>query len=212
MKYCDKKDAPMSNCSVLEPYPGLESVFMDRAAIAERVSALAAAIRRDYAAQEPLYLISILKGGCFFACDLARALQEKGMYEIRMEFIRASTYGDGIKGSDDTERSVRIATFAGEIAGKQVLLVDDVIDQGFTLSALKRHFLAGGAESVRVAVFLEKTLAKPTAAVRALRAAFRADYVGAAAPDRWIVGYGLDLGERFRELPFLAIANEAYFR
>lgn len=203
----------MSDIGLLERYPCLESVFLDREAIAGRVAALAAAIRRDYGDATRLRLVAILKGACFFACDLARALQAAGMNDVRVDFIRASTYGSGMKGPDDAERAVRIESFTGKVAGEQVLLVDDVLDQGFTLSALKRYFLAeAGAASVRTAVFLEKELVHPSAAVRSLRASFRVDYVGVRAPDRWLVGYGLDVGERFRELPFIAIAREECFR
>ncbi|MGI5924488.1 MAG: phosphoribosyltransferase [Lentisphaeria bacterium] len=203
----------MSDKSLLERYPYLEAVFMDREAIAGRVAAMAATIRQDWADCERLCLVAILKGACFFACDLARALQEAGVNDVRVDFIRASTYGSGMKGPDDTERAVRVENFTGKVAGERVLLVDDVLDQGFTLSELKRYFLSeAGAASVRTAVFLEKELAGPSAALRSLRASLRVDYVGVRAPDRWLVGYGLDLGERFRELPFIAIAREECFR
>ena len=195
----------MSDMGLLERYPCLESVFLDREAIAGRVAALAVAIRRDYDAATRLCLVAILKGACFFASDLARALQAAGMNDVRVDFIRASTYGSGMKGPDDAERAVRIERFTGKVAGEHVLLVDDVLDQGFTLSALKRYFLAeAGAASVRTAFFWRRNLCilrrrcGPCGVVSGgLRLAF--------APDRWLVGYGLDVGERFRELPFIAM-------
>lgn len=196
-----------------DKYPCLEGIFLDSDGIARRVEDLARAICRDSAACERLVLVVILKGACVFAMDLARALNRAGLPDVRIDFIRASTYGAGMKGGAEEHRAVRIESFTGTIAGEHVLLVDDILDQGFTLSALQRHFLTeGAAASVRTAVFLAKELSAPSAAVRALRASFAVDYVGMTAPDRWLVGYGLDIGERFRELPYIAIAREECFR
>ena len=117
-----------------------------------------------------------------------------------------------MKQSGETERQVAITGLPADIQGDHIVLVEDILDQGFTLSAIRQRLLAEGAASVRVCVFLDKQLESPTPAVRKVRAELIPDYVGFAVPDRWVVGYGLDVDEEFRDLPYVAIAREEYFQ
>ena len=192
--------------------PRLERILVSRDEIRVRVRALAAEIagRRG---GETLHLVGVLKGACLFLADLARELTLAGCADVRFDFVRASTYGDAVKENGEVLRPVHVEGPWGKMAGKSVLLVDDILDQGFTLAALRRHFLSHlGASRVETCVFLEKELSHPSPEVLALRASFHADYVGVRIPDRWVVGYGLDVAELYRCLPFVAIVREDCFR
>ena len=192
--------------------PRLERILLTQEEIRVRVRSLAGEIAERHR-QAPLYLIGVLKGACLFLADLARELSLAGCADVRLDFVRASTYGDAVKENGEVLRPVRVEGPWVKMAGQRVLLVDDILDQGFTLAALRRHFLTTlGAAQVETCVFLEKDLRLPSPEVVALRASFQADYVGVRIPDRWVVGYGLDVAELYRCLPFVAIVREEYFR
>ncbi len=183
----------------------LMSVLVDEASIGRRIDELSHAIARDYIGISGLIVVGVMKGACMFTTDLVRGLSRAGMSGIRVEFIRASTYGNAVKGSQDRSREISIGELTCDVSRRRVLLVDDIVDQGFTMHALKRHFLeALGASEVRTCAFLQKRLTNPTAEVQALRSSFQVDYYGFEVDDTWVVGYGLDVAEEFRELPYVA--------
>ena len=191
----------------------VKAILLGSEQIAERVNELAAEIVNDYHGKGDLTLVAILKGASVFAVDLARALSRHGMEGIRLAFIRASTYGNGMKGEGEASRQVRIDTSSARLDTPNLLLVDDVLDQGFTLCAVKKALMENGAvTSVKTAVFLCKKLEHPSPEVLELRSHFHPDYVGFEVADRWIVGYGLDVDERYRELPYVALVDENAFR
>ena len=136
------------------------------------------------------------------------------MRGLRLDFVRASTYQSGMKGTGEKTRKVKISGMTCDnVEGCSILLVDDILDQGFTLSALKDHFLTElKAKSVKTCVFLEKKLESPSPEVLELRKHFKVDFKGFVVNDRWVVGYGLDVGEEFRDLPYVALAREECFR
>ena len=194
--------------------PRLESILYDEDMLAMRIEEIGREIARDYDAKTlgPLHLIGILKGACVFTCDLARALSRQGIPVI-LDFIRASTYKDGMKHNGEAQRHVEISGLTSNLHQCHVLLVDDVLDQGFTLAAVREYFLKSiGAASVKTCVCLLKALSNPSPEVLKLRESFSVDYHGLTIPDRWVVGYGLDIADEFRELPYVAIANEACFQ
>ena len=192
--------------------PRLERILIDEAQIEARLAGLAREILADAVGAQRLRLVGVLKGGWMFLADLARAIRRQNGPHVLYEFIRASTYGAEVKQSGETERQVAITGLPADIQGDHIVLVEDILDQGFTLSAIRQRLLAEGAASVRVCVFLDKQLESPTPAVRKVRAELIPDYVGFAVPDRWVVGYGLDVDEEFRDLPYVAIAREEYFQ
>ena len=191
----------------------IKSILLGSEQIAKRVEELASEIVSDYHGKGDLTLVAILKGASVFAVDLARALSRQGMEGIRLAFIRASTYGNGMKGNGESSRQVRIDTSGTRLDTPNLLLVDDVLDQGFTLCAVKRALKEDWpTATVKTAVFLSKKLAHPSPEVLELRRHFQPDYVGFEIDDRWIVGYGLDVDERYRELPYVALVDENAFR
>lgn len=201
----------MSN-PVPEGDPRLERILFDETQIQIRVAELAQAILADAVGVQRLRLVGVLKGGWMFLADLARAIRRQKGPRVLYEFIRASTYGAGIKQGGEDLRQVAISGLPADIRGDHIVLVEDILDQGFTLAAIRRQLLAAGAASVKVCVFLDKQLENPSAAVRGIRAGLVPEYVGFPVPDRWVVGYGLDVDEEFRDLPYVAIAREEYFQ
>lgn len=155
--------------------------------IAERVGELAAQIDEDYRDQGDLILIGILKGSFVFLADLARRLT----IPHRIEFIAVSSYGD--RESEDPGAVRLILDVRHDIGGRHVLVVEDIVDTGYTLSYLVRLLKARLPASLRTCTLLRKPdRAKVDVAI---------DYLGFDIPDVWVVGYGLDYAERYRTLP-----------
>jgi len=191
----------------------LDRVLISERRIRQRVRQLAVEVSRDFAGHQALCLVGILKGGVVFMSDLGREIRRAGGPDLRYEFVRARAYAAGIKADGETSRDVRLELLPDDLAGKDVLLVEDILDQGFTLVRIRDALLRQAqAKSVRLCVLLDKALAAPTPQVQELRRQLHLDYVGFRVPDRWVAGYGLDAGEDFRELPFIAIVREEFYR
>ncbi|HYC77520.1 MAG TPA: hypoxanthine phosphoribosyltransferase [Planctomycetota bacterium] len=164
--------------------------------IRRRIAELGAEIARRHAGEE-LTVVALLKGGVIFLADLIRSLD----LPIKLDFAWASSYGDGTTSS----RDVKLKVFPhDDLAGKTVLLVDDILDTGRTLAAvtdrLKREL---GAKDVRLCVLLDKAARREVPV--------RADYVGFVVEDVFVVGYGLDYADRYRNLPYIGVLKpEAY--
>lgn len=164
-----------------------EVLFSERD-IGARVDELAARISADYADKGELILIGVLRGAFIFLADLARRLT----IERRIEFIALSSYEDGA-----THRgAVRlIMDLRSDIAGRHVLIVDDIADTGRTLEYLRRNLASRRPASVRTCVLLRKPSRHEVPV--------EPDYIGFTIPDTWVVGYGLDYGDRHRSLPYI---------
>jgi hypoxanthine phosphoribosyltransferase len=133
-------------------------------------------------------MVSILKGSFVFAADLARAIE----LPVRVEFLGVRSYDAGTQ----TTGAVQITQdLTHSVEGEDVLVVEDIVDTGLTISYIKNLLAARGATSVRVVALLDKPVRR--------RVAVDADYVGFTIGDTFVVGYGLDVGEAFRNVPFL---------
>ena len=141
-----------------------------------------------------LLVVSILKGSFVFAADLIRALHGAGLAP-EVEFISISSYGTGTKGGE-----IRLLRdIDTDVAGRDVLLIDDILESGNTLR-FTRNLLAGrGARKIAIAVLLDKTMRR--------KADIAADFVAFDCPDKFVVGYGMDVGHAFRELPFVGVVT-----
>jgi len=170
--------------------PQLQVLF-SRAQIAERVAALGAAISRDFAGQH-VVLIGVLKGAAIFMSDLARALT----IDASFDFVGAASYGKGSKSSGEVQLTKDLDR---SVSGENVILVEDILDTGFTLSFLRRMVLLHEPKTLRVAALLDK----PSRRIEP----FTADYLGFTIEDRFVVGYGLDHNERYRNLPDICIID-----
>ena len=167
-------------------------ILFDEQAIERTVLELAAQISRDYAGKD-LLLVCILKGAAIFFTDLARRLT----IPVMLEFAQVSSYGSGTVSS----RVVTVTKDIGsDISGKHVLLVDGIIDTGTTMDFLLKRYRARGLASLKVAVLLDKH-AHRTVDVPI-------DYRGFEIPDRFVVGYGMDSGEKYRNLPYIAAVRQ----
>jgi hypoxanthine phosphoribosyltransferase len=177
-------------------HPDIAEVLVTEEQIAQRISELAAEIRRDYAGRDVL-LVGVLKGAVMVMADLSRALG----VPATMEFMAVSSYGT----STSSSGVVRILKDLDRaIEGKHVLVVEDIIDSGLTLSWLLRNLRSRGPASVEVVALLRKP--------DAIKVDLEVRYVGFDIPSAFVVGYGLDYGERYRTLPYVGTLTEDAIR
>jgi hypoxanthine phosphoribosyltransferase len=172
----------------------VERILLDRERLEERVSELGQAISTDYEGRD-LVLICILKGGVAFLTDLMRQITV--LHEI--DFMAISSYGRGRRRSSGVVRI--LMDLESNIEGRDVLIVEDIVDSGRTMDYLLRTLRARNPASLRVCTLLSKP------GRRELDVPL--DYVGFDIPDEFVLGYGLDLDEKYRNLPFVAVAREA---
>jgi hypoxanthine phosphoribosyltransferase len=180
---------PMETAAVqpLDLHPDVEGVLVSQGQIAEKIAELAARIDADYAGREIL-LVGVLKGAVMVMADLARALH----VPVSLEFMAVSSYGSGTSSSG----VVRILKdLDRDIEGCDVLVVEDIVDSGLTLSWLLRNLRSRHPRSVEVLAMLRK----PEAA----EVAVPVKYMGFDIPSVFVVGYGLDYAQRYRELPYV---------
>lgn len=171
-----------------EPSGSIGDILLTEEQIQTRVAELGEAITRDYAGREPL-LVCVLKGAFVFMADLARSVD----LPIDFDFMAVSSYGNSTK----TSGVVRIVKDLDiDLAGRDVIVVEDIIDSGLTLSYLRKNLQSRGPASLEVCALL----------VRAGRQAgeLGLKYVGFEIPPDFVIGYGLDVAERWRNLPYLA--------
>ncbi len=172
------------------PVPdAIERILLDDVDIATRVRELAAQISADYSTTDDLVLIGVLKGAFIFMADLTRHLT----VPHRVDFIALSSYNRGA----DSRGAVRmIMDTRINVTGRDVLVVEDILDTGHTLDYLLRIFRARQPASLRSCVLLSKPDRR--------RVDVPVDYTGFTISDEWVVGYGLDYADRYRTLPYLA--------
>ena len=171
----------------------IATVLYRESEIRSRVRELGETITTDYAGRSPVF-VSVLKGGAIFLADLFRHVD----LPVRVDFMSISSYGSGTEGSG----VVRILKdLDSDIGGEHVVVIEDIIDTGLTLSYLLSTLGARGPASIEICALLDKSVRRiPRLDIR---------YIGFDCPDRFVVGYGLDERERYRNLPFiLAIEDQ----
>ena len=167
----------------------IERVIVDEKTLQEKIKELAARVDKDYENKD-LLLIGVLKGAVMAVADLSRALQR----HVYMDWMAVSSYGSGTKSSG----VVRILKdLDRDITGRNVLIVEDIVDSGLTLSWLKSNLESRGAGSVEILSILRK----PESA----KVEVNVKYVGFEIPPDFVVGYGLDFDEKYRNLPFIGV-------
>ncbi len=176
-------------------HPDIDRILISSTQIQERVTELAAQIDRDYADASPLLLVGVLKGAFIFLADLARALT----IPHAVDFMAVSSYG-----MTASSGAVRIILdLRAPIDGQHVLLVEDIVNSGNTLSYLREVLTSRRPASLRTCALSTKE--------RAVASHVPIDYLGFTIPDVWVVGYGLDLADRHRTLPYIgALKPEVY--
>ena len=163
-------------------------MLITEAQLARRVRILAQEIERDFHGRETV-VISLLNGTVMFLADLLRHLE----LPLRLDFLGVSSYGEGVKSGELVfTKELRL-----DVRGRDVLLVDDILDTGQTLSRVLPKLRALRPRLVKICVLLDKPARRGEK--------IEADYVGLTVPDDFVVGYGLDFGERYRNLPFVGV-------
>ncbi|MBQ2096297.1 MAG: hypoxanthine phosphoribosyltransferase [Firmicutes bacterium] len=167
-------------------------VLISREDLANKVKELGAQISKDYEGED-LFLIGILKGSVPFMADLMREIT----LDVEMDFMSVSSYGSGTT----TSGVVRILKdLDSDIAGKNVLIVEDIIDSGLTLAYLKEYLAKRNPKSIKIVTMLSKPARR--------KADLEADYTGFVVDDKFIVGYGLDIDQKYRNLPYISWIKE----
>ena len=167
----------------------LERILVSEEEIASIVNRLAGEIERDYKDKDWL-MVGVLKGSVLFMADLMKAIKS----DFKIDFVVVSSYADG---TESTGRVNVIKDISQSIVGKDLLIVEDIIDSGNTLSFLVKYFLAKGAKSVKMVTLFDKPDRR--------KVDVPVQYVGKVIPDAFIVGYGLDYAEKYRTLPYVGI-------
>jgi len=173
----------------------IEKILFSQEEIENRVRELGAQLTKEYAGKKPI-LIGVLKGCFVFLADIARCID----LNCEVRFITASSYGAGTITSGDVKIGM---DFDFEIGGRDVIIIEDILDSGITLTTLKGFISARNPTSLKICTLLDKPARR--------QAPLYADYVGFECPDEFVVGYGLDYAEIYRNLPYVAVLKpEAY--
>jgi hypoxanthine phosphoribosyltransferase len=168
-------------------------VLISEAALATRVAELATAIRADYGHGAPVHLVGVLKGAFMFLADLVRAMEGP----VTCDFIAVSSYG----ASTNSTGEVRLTKDLDRgLEDRDVIIVEDIVDTGLTLAYLQDILRAHGPRSLRTACLLSKPSRR--------RIEVTVEYIGFTIEDRFVVGYGLDFDEHYRNLPYLGILEQ----
>ncbi len=174
----------------------VDHVLINEAQIEQRIRELVQEIEADYLNIDDLLLICVLKGGYVFLSDLSRALHRPH----ELDFMGVSSYGAGTKSTGAVQI---IMDLKQPIQGRHVLIVEDIIDSGRTLSYLRQNLLARSPASMRICSLLNKPSRRDVDVP--------VDYIGFDIPDEFVVGYGLDFDEIYRNLPFIAVLKPEVF-
>lgn len=164
-------------------------VMLPEEELAERIAQLGEQISSDYEGQS-VFLVCILKGAAFFACELAKRIT----VPVTIDFMATSSYGSGMVSSGDVKINKDLDL---EVAGENVIIVEDIIDSGNTLYYLSNLFRDRKAKSVRLCSMLDKPDRREVDV--------KMDYIGFTIPDEFVVGYGLDYDQKYRNLPYIGV-------
>jgi hypoxanthine phosphoribosyltransferase len=169
------------------------TVLISETDIQQRIKTLAAEIEQEYPASEEIHLVAVLKGGFMFMADLVRAMSDR----VTMDFMAVSSYGKGTTSSGQ----VRVLKdLDSNLEGRHVIVVEDIVDTGLTLHYLQDLLKARAPKSMKTACLLSKPSRR--------KVDVQVDFVGFTIEDRFVVGYGLDYSEKYRNLPYIALLEQ----
>ena len=164
--------------------------------IAARIEAMGMEMYEDLKGKNPLF-VSVLRGAFIFMADIVRACQVKS----DVEFIAVSSYGNAFSSSGAVQITHDIQQ---DITGRNLVVIEDILDSGNTLNFLKQYFITKGAASVKICTLLDK----PSRRTKAITA----DYIGFVVPDEFVVGYGLDYCQKYRNLPYIGVLKPEVYQ
>lgn len=179
----------------------IERTLFSEGEIAAAIARLAESVARDYSGQ-PLLLLGVLKGALYVTVDLVRAISRvpDGPSQVELDFLVVSSYGNSTRSSGEVRL---LKDTNANISGKNVLVVEDIVDNGLTLQYLRSLLSGREPASLKSCVLFDKPYNR--------RVDVPIDYVGLVTPDEFVVGYGLDYGESYRNLPYLAQLRPSVF-
>jgi hypoxanthine phosphoribosyltransferase len=169
------------------------NVLLDTETIQTRVRELAQEIEQDYPEGEEIHLVCVLKGGFMFLADLVRAMSPR----VSLDFIAVSSYGKGTKSSGEVRM---LKDLDSGLQGRHIVIVEDIVDTGLTLIYLQEILRARSPKTLRTACLLSKPSRR--------QVEVEVEYIGFTIEDRFVVGYGLDYAEKYRNLSHIAVLNE----
>lgn len=176
-------------------YKDMKEVLFTKEQIAQRVKELGQEITKDYEG-ESVVMVCTLRGASVFFCDLIREID----VDLQIDFIATSSYGASTKSSGEVKLTKDLNT---PIAGRHVIIVEDIVDSGLTLNYVKRMLSARTPKSIRICSLLDKPSGR--------KIELEADYAGFVVPDVFIVGYGLDYAERYRQIPEVCVLDPSVY-
>lgn len=169
------------------------NVLIDGATIQSRVRELAGQIERDYPAGEEIHLVCVLKGGFMFMADLVRAMSTR----VSLDFIAVSSYAKSTQSSGEVRM---LKDLDSGLQGRHIVIIEDIVDTGLTLTYLQDILRARSPKTLRTACLLSKPSRRQVNVA--------VEYIGFTIEDHFVVGYGLDFAEQFRNLPYIAVLDD----
>ena len=167
-------------------------VLISEAQIKARIASLAAEIERDYPKGDEIHLVAVLKGGFMFMADLVRAMSDR----VSMDFMAVSSYGKGTTSSGQ----VRVLKdLDSNLEGRHIIVVEDIVDTGLTLTYLQDILRSRNPKALRTACLLSKPSRR--------KVDVKVEYIGFSIEDKFVVGYGLDYAEQYRNLPYIGVVT-----
>ncbi len=173
----------------------LEKVLISKEELNRRICEIAKTLDEDYKGKRPL-MVAILKGSVMFFTDLIREMKT----DLEIDFMSISSYGNGVKSSGEVKM---IKDLDGKIEGKDVIIVEDIVDSGYTMKYLKNLLEARNPSSIRICALLDKPSRRETDV--------QVDYKGFEVGNEFVVGYGLDYASFYRNIPFIGILKRSVY-
>lgn len=173
----------------------IEKILVSNAEIAKRAEEIAAQINADYKGK-PILVVGILRGASIFLADIFKRLEG----DVELDFMSLSSYGNGTNSSGEVKM---IKDLSEPVDGKNVLIIEDIIDTGITLSYLIKVLEARNPESIKLCALLDKPSRR--------KVELKGDYIGFEIPDEYVVGYGLDYAEKYRNLPDVCVLSKTVY-
>ena len=180
-----------------EKDPAVSEILVSAEQLDEVVTRMANEIDRDYDTQKKLLLLVILKGAVVFATELMKKIRRP----VEIDFMRASSYRGTVSSGNV---NILLDIDRNDISSLDILIVEDIVDSGRTMSRLTSHLKSKGASSVKVATLLDKPSRREVE--------FKADYVGITIDDHFVIGYGVDYDEKYRQRPYIGILDPRFYK
>ena len=173
----------------------IEKILVSNAEIAKRAEEIAAQINADYKGK-PILVVGILRGASIFLADIFKRLEG----DVELDFMSLSSYGNGTNSSGEVKM---IKDLSEPVDGKNILIIEDIIDTGITLSYLIKVLEARNPESIKLCALLDKPSRR--------KVELKGNYIGFEIPDEYVVGYGLDYAEKYRNLPDVCVLSKTVY-